>query len=122
MNRRATTLALLAAMTCALTVQSLPVAADAQCKLILVEEWKVRWVNNHILIDGAINGQPVGVLLDKDFRGRSVRRSQLCERASRHGLAQRATARHILARDFEIDQAVTQHLLRHLLSIRTHEG
>jgi predicted aspartyl protease len=64
MNRRATTLALLAAMTCALTVQSLPVAADAQCKLILVEEWKVRWVNGHILIDGAINGQPVGVMLD----------------------------------------------------------
>ena len=64
MNRRATTLALLAAMTCALTVHCLPALADAQCKLILVEEWKVRWVNDHILIDGAINGQPVGVLLD----------------------------------------------------------
>lgn len=63
MNRRATTLALLA-MTCALTVRSLPAAADARCKLVLVEEWKVRWVNNHLVIDGAINGQPIGVMLD----------------------------------------------------------
>src|SRR5215471_9384886 len=64
MNRRAATLSLVAGIAFALTLHSLSAAADAQCKLVLVEEWKVRWVNNHIIIDGAINGQPVGVMLD----------------------------------------------------------
>jgi hypothetical protein len=32
-------------------------------------------------------------------------------------LSQRTTARHILIRDFQIDQAFTQHPLRHLISV-----
>jgi hypothetical protein len=62
--------------------------------------------------------QPVGVLLDEDFRGRSRGGGQLCEGAPWHGLSQRPTARHVLAGYFKVDQAFTQHPLRHLLSIR----
>jgi clan AA aspartic protease (TIGR02281 family) len=39
--------------------------ADApSCKLAQVAEWPVRLERNHLLVDGAINGQKVGVMLD----------------------------------------------------------
>ncbi len=39
-------------------------AAPGACKLQRVVEWPVRAVRNHIVVDGAINGQPVGLVLD----------------------------------------------------------
>lgn len=46
--------------------------AGAQgCKLSLVAEWTLRPGAQHLVIDGAINGQPVGVALDTGA-GRSV--------------------------------------------------
>jgi predicted aspartyl protease len=41
--------------------------ADAQgtkCKLAKVVDWPVRMVGNHIVVDGAINGQKIGITLD----------------------------------------------------------
>jgi clan AA aspartic protease (TIGR02281 family) len=38
--------------------------AQAKCQLARVAEWPVKLERNRPLIDGAINGQPVGVLLD----------------------------------------------------------
>ena len=61
--------------------------------------------------------QPVGVLLDKNFGGGSMRRSQLRQGAPWSGLSQRPAARYVLGRDFKIDQAFTQHPLRHSISI-----
>jgi len=45
-------IALVAATAFVLTLQSLPAAADTECKLLLIEEWKVRWFNDHLVIDG----------------------------------------------------------------------
>lgn len=42
----------------------IPPAAAQGCKLSLVAEWTVREGRNHLVIDGAINGAPVGVALD----------------------------------------------------------
>ena len=45
----------------------LPVAAataQPACKLQQVAEWTVREDRNHLVIDGAINGKPIGVALD----------------------------------------------------------
>lgn len=39
-------------------------AAQTACKLVQVAEWAVREGRNHIVIDGAINGKPIGVALD----------------------------------------------------------
>lgn len=38
--------------------------AEAPCKLVRVVEWPVHIVRNKIRVDGAINGQPVGIVLD----------------------------------------------------------
>jgi predicted aspartyl protease len=39
-------------------------AAASACTLARIEEWPVRFVHNFLVVDGAINGQPVGILLD----------------------------------------------------------
>src|ERR1700727_976247 len=62
-------------------------------------------------------GYSGGVLSDQNLSGRSRRGSQLCESAQRGGFSQRPTACHILAWDFQIDQAFTQHPWWHLLSV-----
>ncbi len=41
------------------------VASSApKCTLAQVEEWPVRKVHNHLVVDGAINGRKVGIMLD----------------------------------------------------------
>jgi predicted aspartyl protease len=40
------------------------VAADTKCKFVRVVDWPVRIVRNHIVVDGAINGQKIGITLD----------------------------------------------------------
>jgi predicted aspartyl protease len=39
-------------------------AADAKCKFVRIVDWPVRMVRNHIVVDGAINGQKIGIILD----------------------------------------------------------
>jgi len=38
--------------------------AQSKCKFVRVVEWPVRMVRNKIIVDGAINGQKVGIFLD----------------------------------------------------------
>jgi predicted aspartyl protease len=42
----------------------LPEAEGAGCKLAMLSEWPVRIENNQLLVEGAVNGQPVRVMLD----------------------------------------------------------
>jgi len=39
-------------------------AQNAKCKLAKVVDWPVRMVGSHIVVDGAINGQKIGITLD----------------------------------------------------------
>ena len=39
-------------------------AQTSACKLVKIADWPVRLVRDHIIVDGAINGQPVAVMLD----------------------------------------------------------
>jgi predicted aspartyl protease len=57
---------LLLAMSLAagLAMASATVPGAAKCKLVRIEDWPVRLVGNHILADGAINGQKIGIMLD----------------------------------------------------------
>jgi len=41
-----------------------PVLAETSCKLMKVAEWTVKPQTGRLIIDGTINGQPVGVLLN----------------------------------------------------------
>jgi len=48
----------------ALALCATAATAQTACKLAQVAEWAVRAGRNHIVIDGAINGKPIGVALD----------------------------------------------------------
>jgi hypothetical protein len=57
--RAARRTAFLLALACA----ALPAFADS-CKLALVAEWPVRLVGNLPIVEGAVNGHAIGVLVD----------------------------------------------------------
>jgi predicted aspartyl protease len=59
--RRRSSLVALAATGLALSNGA---AAASDCKLIQVAEWPVRVERNKLIVDGAINGQNIGVMLD----------------------------------------------------------
>ena len=42
----------------------IPGVEASSCKLVKVEEWPVRLQHNHLLVEGAINGKAVNVMLD----------------------------------------------------------
>lgn len=54
-------------------------AAASTCKLVKIEDWPVRLQRNHVIVDGAINGQKIGVMIDTGasrtliFRAAAVR-------------------------------------------------
>src|SRR5882672_666012 len=50
-------------------------AAPQDCKLVRIEEWPVRLERNLPIIDGEINGQKVGILLDTGAERSVVTRS-----------------------------------------------
>lgn len=50
-------------------------AAAGNCKLVRIAEWPVRLHNNRVVVDGSINGQDVGVLLDTGAYRSSLSRS-----------------------------------------------
>ena len=41
-----------------------PALAQATCRFVRIVDWPVRIVRSHIIVDGAINGQKVGIFLD----------------------------------------------------------
>ena len=45
-------------------VTGVAAATGSTCKLARIEEWPVRLMNNVLLIDGAINDEKIGILLD----------------------------------------------------------
>lgn len=62
-----------------LAFASISAIAASNCKLVQIEEWPIRLVHNKLLIDGAVNGQKIGVQLDTGawatliFRSAAVR-------------------------------------------------
>src|SRR2546428_11413457 len=50
-------------------------AAPQDCKLMRIEEWPLRLERNLPIIDGEINGQKVGILLDTGAARTAVTRS-----------------------------------------------
>ena len=52
------------AMSTALAMLAAPVLAASNCKLVKIAEWAVKPQTGRLIIDGAINGQKVGVLVD----------------------------------------------------------
>jgi predicted aspartyl protease len=61
------------------TAGSIPGAGAANCKLVKVEDWPTRVQRNLLLVDGAINGRKISVMLDTGsmrtliFRAAAVR-------------------------------------------------
>jgi len=51
----------LVALTCGVPQAA---AQAAKCRFLKIVEWPVRFVANHIVVDGAINGHAVGIMLD----------------------------------------------------------
>src|SRR5260370_5147228 len=63
-------------------------AAPQDCKLVRIEEWPVRLERNLPIIDGEINGQKVGILLDTGAeRGVVTRSAATRMMLSRHDVA-----------------------------------
>ena len=52
------------AATIALVLSCASVQAAANCKLVRIAEWEVKPQGNRLIVDGEINGQKVGVLID----------------------------------------------------------
>jgi predicted aspartyl protease len=50
-------------------------AQGANCRLLKVADWPVRFVGNLIVVDGAINGKPVGVIVDTGAQRTLILRS-----------------------------------------------
>lgn len=48
--------------------------AQSRCRFLKVVEWPVRIAANHIVVDGAINGQTVGIMLDSGATFSSIER------------------------------------------------
>jgi predicted aspartyl protease len=50
-------------------------AQNARCKLAKVVDWPVRMAGSHIVVDGAINGQKIGIALDTGAQRSLILRS-----------------------------------------------
>ena len=50
-------------------------AAGSNCKLVRIDEWPVRLARNHLIIDGAINNEKIGIMLDTGSMGTLIFRS-----------------------------------------------
>jgi predicted aspartyl protease len=80
--------ALLAApIAVCLAIASIGVGAASTCKLAQVDEWPVRFERNRLLVDGAIDGQKIGVMLDTGAMRSLIPRSA----ATRLGLERHPT-------------------------------
>jgi predicted aspartyl protease len=66
--------------------------ASSDCKLIRIAEWPVRLEHNKLIVDGAINGRKIGIMLDTGAQGSLILRSA----AIRLGLTLRRSSRYRL--------------------------
>ncbi len=55
---------LAAAIAIVLAATSMAVAAASNCKMIQIADWPLRIERNHLIVDGSINGQKIGIMLD----------------------------------------------------------
>lgn len=51
------------------------VADGAKCRFVRIVDWPIRMVRNHIVVDGAINGRKVGIILDTGAQQSLILRS-----------------------------------------------
>jgi predicted aspartyl protease len=86
-RKRGTPAAMLAAVVAGITLASGMAAGESACRLVKVAEWPVRLARNQLLVDGAINGKPLGVKLDTG----TTRTILLRQAAVQLGLALRRT-------------------------------
>jgi predicted aspartyl protease len=67
-------------------------AAPSECKFIRIAEWPVRLEHNKLIVDGAINGRKIGIMLDTGagqsliLRSAAIRLGLTLRRASRYRL------------------------------------
>lgn len=66
---------LIVAAAICLAWASMAVAAASKCKLVRIEEWPVRQERGHLIVDGAINGQKIGIILDTGATSSLILRS-----------------------------------------------
>jgi predicted aspartyl protease len=76
----------LVAATGFMTAPGIASAATSECKLVRIAEWPVQVTSNALIIDGAIDGQQVGVMLDTGAGSTLILRSA----AARLGLRRTA--------------------------------
>ncbi|HEX9277146.1 MAG TPA: aspartyl protease family protein [Casimicrobiaceae bacterium] len=69
----------------ALAATSMAVAAASNCKMVQIADWPVRLERGHLIVDGAINGQKIGIMLDTGATRSLIPRSA----TERLGLARR---------------------------------
>jgi predicted aspartyl protease len=50
-------------------------AQTSKCRLLKIVDWPVRFVRNHVVVDGAINGQKIGIILDTGAQRSVILRS-----------------------------------------------
>jgi predicted aspartyl protease len=55
---------MVASLAIGLALASMAVAATSNCKMIQIADWPVRLERNHLIVDGAINGEKIGIMLD----------------------------------------------------------
>ena len=55
---------LAASIAIVLAAPSMGVAAVSNCKMVQIADWPVRLERNQLIIDGTINGQKIGIMLD----------------------------------------------------------
>src|SRR6267378_772684 len=63
------------AAAAALALSGLAAAAPQDCKLVRIQEWTVRLERNLPVIDGEINGQKIGILIDSGSERSFITRS-----------------------------------------------
>jgi clan AA aspartic protease (TIGR02281 family) len=55
---------MVASLAIGLALASMAVAAASNCKMTQIADWPVRMERNQLIVDGAINGQKIGIMLD----------------------------------------------------------
>ena len=66
---------LVASLAIDLAVASANAAAASNCKMSQIADWPVRLERNHLVVDGAINGQKISVMLDTGAQRSLIPRS-----------------------------------------------
>jgi predicted aspartyl protease len=69
------TLAALSVAAALALASDLAVAASSNCKMIRLAEWPVQMKHNALIVEGAINGRTVGVMLDTGAGSTQIMRS-----------------------------------------------